>query len=137
MIWTDEKIATLTAKWLEGVTSPEIAALVGASEGAVRGKRSHLGLPSRAGEAAIEAFKAAGRARRSAKPAPPKAPPAKADLLGPLPGSRPKPWLQRGIGECAFPVGGESFNTLSCCEPVGRRGADYCGPHELIRRRRR
>ncbi len=46
---------------------------------------------------------------------------------------RPRPWLSRLPGECAFPVDGEGWTTRACCNPCGSRA--YCEPHlALIRR---
>lgn len=47
----------------------------------------------------------------------------------PAPASRsaPRPWVSRRIGECAYPVGGEGADTLSCCAPVAR--SCYCAEH--------
>ena len=45
---------------------------------------------------------------------------------------RPRPWLTRLPGECAFPVDGEEFRTRSCCNPCGR--AIYCAAHRAVMR---
>jgi hypothetical protein len=42
-------------------------------------------------------------------------------------GVRPRPWLQRAPGECAYPVAGEGAQVISCCQPVER--GDYCAGH--------
>lgn len=133
MIWTDEKVITLKAGWLSGLTAPEIAAMVGTTPAAVRAKRDHLGLPSRDGEVEYEASRQAVRCRRTLRPViPPKVAPPDPALMAPLPGSWPRPWLSRAFGECAFPVGGEGAETLSCCLPVKRSGRPYCKAHTKI-----
>lgn len=44
----------------------------------------------------------------------------------------PRPWITRGAAECAFPVGGEGADTLSCCNPTGDIGTTYCRHHQRI-----
>ncbi len=45
---------------------------------------------------------------------------------------RPRPWLTREKGECAFPVGGEGMTLQSCCNPCA--GSTYCRPHAAAMR---
>ncbi len=45
---------------------------------------------------------------------------------------RPRPWLTREKGECAFPVGGEGIGLRACCNPCGE--AAYCPPHAAAMR---
>ena len=45
---------------------------------------------------------------------------------------RPRPWLTRRLGECAFPVDGVEAQTRSCCNPCG--AAAYCGAHRAVMR---
>lgn len=133
MNWTDDKVEALKSGWRSGLTSREIGRRIGASDGAVRGKRSHLGLPARAGDAGREALREGGRRHRSARPAAPKGA-ALADRMGPLCGSTPRPWLQRRFGECCFPVSGSGSDTLSCCLPTAHSGGLYCAGHLTILR---
>lgn len=44
----------------------------------------------------------------------------------------PRPWLTRRAGECAFPVGGESWRTLSCCNSCA--DGPYCQAHKALMR---
>ena len=68
MSWTDERVETLKKMWSEGQSASQIAKeLGGVTRNAVIGKVHRLGLSNRAGAAA------------TAKPAPAKAKPAKAD----------------------------------------------------------
>lgn len=46
-------------------------------------------------------------------------------------GVTPRPWITRKFGECAYPVGGEEADTLSCCAPCGE-GARYCPDHSRV-----
>ena len=45
----------------------------------------------------------------------------------PLPGSTPRPWLERRFGECNWPIDGADGETLSCCLPAERFG--WCAEH--------
>jgi hypothetical protein len=45
---------------------------------------------------------------------------------------RPRPWLTRREGECAFPVDGEGHAVRSCCAPCP--GAVYCPLHRAAMR---
>ncbi|MGA2953786.1 MAG: hypothetical protein ABSD80_16280 [Caulobacteraceae bacterium] len=49
--------------------------------------------------------------------------------------ARPRPWLTRQPGECAFPVDGRGQETRSCCNPCGLQ--TYCRAHRRIARRGR
>lgn len=40
-----------------------------------------------------------------------------------------RPWMERGFGECKFPLG-ERGEILSCCNPVSRGG--YCEGHAAV-----
>ena len=42
--------------------------------------------------------------------------------------SRPRPWLTRDDGECAFPMEGERADIRSCCKPCQDR-SPYCPEH--------
>jgi len=44
----------------------------------------------------------------------------------------PRPWLTRGEGECAFPVGGRGWTALACCNACGPD--IYCAPHRAVMR---
>src|SRR6202008_3829349 len=72
----------------------------------------------------------APRPQPAAAPEPPRSPWREA-ALAPLPGAAPRLWLTRAFGECAFPVGGESEATLSCCAPTAGRSA-YCAAHHRV-----
>lgn len=51
---------------------------------------------------------------------------ARADAFAPLPGAHPKPWIERGFGECCWPVSDDG--ALSCCEPVF--SGSWCVAHD-------
>ena len=48
-----------------------------------------------------------------------------------VPGSTPRPLVSRKFGECAFPVEGDSHETLYCCLPV-KREKNYCKAHYRV-----
>ena len=41
---------------------------------------------------------------------------------------KPRPWLTRAAGECAWPVDGEGWRTRSCCSSCP--GETYCPAHK-------
>lgn len=56
--------------------------------------------------------------------------------VGEVAGSRPRPWMERGFGQCAWPVSGDGAAVLSCCAPcTGLRR--YCDPHFEVMFQRR
>lgn len=64
----------------------------------------------------------------SGPPVPKLSPTEISSRVGEVAGSAPKPWLQRGTGECAWPVRGVGADVWSCCGPcMGNRR--YCNPH--------
>jgi len=128
-VWTNEKIATLAEQWRLGAPASDIAALIGFSSSAVRGKRKRLGLPSRSPLALSAVFLERGTAlvghRRPDKPC--------GFAPAPLAGSTPRPWIQRGPRECAWPVAGQFGETWSCCLPA-EPGEAYCLGHLALKR---
>jgi GcrA cell cycle regulator len=144
MSWTDARIAQLVRLWAEGVSAGGIAEILGdVSRSAVLGKLHRMKLlGSRAEASAPRRYDGPvmGASRRApiaavipsaaAPPDPPRSPWREA-AFEPLPGVAPRPWLMRAVGECAFPVGGESDAALSCCAPTTRRSA-YCAAHHRI-----
>jgi hypothetical protein len=48
-----------------------------------------------------------------------------------VPGSTPRPLVSRKFGECAFPVEGDSHDTLYCCLPV-KPEKNYCKAHYRV-----
>jgi hypothetical protein len=119
----------LASAWASGAASAEIGQLVGVSASAVRGKRMRLGLPARSPLAVAIGNHERGLALSWA-PVPSRALPPPPP---PLAGSTPRPWLQRGPRECAWPVTAVSGETLSCCLPV-EPGGPYCLGHQTILR---
>lgn len=42
-----------------------------------------------------------------------------------------KPWTERAFGECAYPIGGEGADTVSCCA-ITKAGSSYCAGHHRL-----
>lgn len=132
--WADPKVvAALKDGLANGLQSKTIGAQIGASASAVRAARHRLGLAP----ASEEAVRISNRERGRALHAPPRrAPRAEPDAaaLMPLEGSNPRRWSQRRYGECAFPVGHDGEEILSCCNRIRRPAAAYCDAHIRILR---
>lgn len=58
--------------------------------------------------------------------APPPLVPMRHRAFEPLPGTSPRPWMDREAGECTWPVG----EGLSCCAPIHKRG--WCLTHFTV-----
>jgi len=58
----------------------------------------------------------------------------------PVEASNPKHWMERKFSQCAFPLSGNGYDTMSCCAPTD--GRSYCEAHRKVmyvpeRRRRK
>jgi len=42
----------------------------------------------------------------------------------------PRPWLDRAVGQCAFPIDGDDWLTRACCNPCD--GSGYCPDHRAL-----
>lgn len=134
--WTDELVATLKRLWADGLTAAECGQVMGVSRGTITGKLDRLGLLGERSkqikanaQAKSAARKAAALARAEARTTPAPRRPRVKDLPPVLIDvTKARPWITRGFGECAFPVGGEGADTLSCCLPTDD-GATYCAGH--------
>lgn len=152
--WTEERTNELIRLWTAGKSGTEIKVILGAvSRSAVIGKVHRLKLPKRPandrslgrinGKAGLakqraEAAKlhrsrdgvnngafAYNVARRLAQPKPRvEAAPIVLDA------THARPWIERGRGQCAYPVGGEGADTVSCCAPSGDH--TYCAGHRKV-----
>jgi GcrA cell cycle regulator len=148
MTWTDARIAQLARLWGAGVSASGIAEALGdVSRSAVLGKlhrlkllrsrqpasapRRYDGPTSAAGDVALRRLGAQREhGGRAAPPSPPKSP-WRESAFEPLAGTAPRLWLTREFGECAFPVGGDGEEILSCCAPVKPHSA-YCATHHKL-----
>lgn len=129
--WTDERAALALKWWREGVSATHIAKrLGGVSRSAVLGKvnRSKQDLGRQAPSLSLVHTPVVVPPRH-AKP-PGRAPRQIVDPKAwePLPGSSPRHWTTRQIGDCAWPIG----EFMSCCDGV-EKGQHYCTPHMDIR----
>lgn len=64
----------------------------------------------------------------------PRSPPIPLPVIEPAPpGENPRHWKTRTLMECAFPVGGDGADLISCCDPVivNKKGelTPYCTAH--------
>ena len=143
MAWTDDRVATLTKLWAEGLSASQIAKqLGGVTRNAVIGKVHRLGLsgrakpssPARKAAARKRAASSASRARTASKskpkavraPSVPRAPRvvAKAPVPPPPPPLEAKPMSN---GEFATIM---TITEHMCKWPIGDPGADnfrFCG----------
>lgn len=144
--WNDDNAALARRLYIdEGRSASAVAREIGASSrNAVIGKahRSGWGSPSkattqlniarasRAGAAATKARTAGHRPPpRPAAPRPASHPPIAAAAIDV---SNARPWLQRGLDECAYPVAGDGADTLSCCAPTPEGRSYYPGHSALM-----
>jgi hypothetical protein len=115
----------LVEAWGEGLTSPQIALLIGqgVTASAVRYRRVILGLKPRGAE--VEIF--GGKHKACPSPYKPRKP---APVLKLGPESRPKLWAEREGDDCAFPVGQDGEDMVICGGPIpaGAR-RPYCLHH--------
>lgn len=146
--WNADAVEKLKRLWRDGLSCTAIGKDMGVTRNAIIGKVGRLGLPKRS-KAVNQANQISGRKvfKRPHVAKPPTKPrvlkldaaaiarrqsmPTKAVDLAPLPESAPRPWITRHFGECAWPVGGEGADTLSCCARTG--GHVYCAGHLAIR----
>lgn len=151
--WTDERIELLKALWARGLSASQVAKqLRDTSRSAVIGKLHRLGVSNRGhafkpapvrigktGAAGLAKARAvSGTAPEPASQARPRGGILSSTRLKPMPpppasqpidATKAKPWTERRFGECAYPVGGEMADTLSCCLPAE---GNYCPRHRAI-----
>lgn len=136
--WTDERVERLKSLWAEGLSASQCAKrLGGVTRCAVIGKVHRLGMPRRMRQPASTpgprraplkvtntggARRVAAIVRLQAKEPPPM-PRETIDT------EFARPWVERGPGQCAFPVSGAGADTYSCCRPTK---ANYCAEHWRI-----
>ena len=142
--WTpgEDRLAKEMAE--QGRSASKIGKVLGRSRNAILGRFHRLGVKGKGKWAEVQyaaaKYCAAAKPKQlvvkpkrlvvvpKAEPAP--SPPAVFNLAD-YPHSRP--WLERRLGECAFPVGTRGGETYSCCAEPEDRGADvYCAQHREV-----
>lgn len=142
--WTPVLIERLKEERARGLSSAQIAKLLNRefrttfSRNAVIGKAARLGLTQ-------PALTTPSKPARVEKPITPPKPRALKPVPAPKPAPPPRPepvapadltvipatakhWIERAPCQCAWPVAGQGYETLSCCAPT-REGSAYCAPH--------
>lgn len=135
--WTAERVEMLRVLWVQGLSCSQIARQLGggATRCSVIGKAHRMGWqgrekpskPARVGKISRPRPRlvVGGAQAHRPKPRPPRA------IVDPkvweaLPGSTPRPFWERRLNDCKWPIDLEG-ETLSCCLPVDRLG--YCSHH--------
>ena len=142
MSWTDDRVATLTKLWADGLSASQIAAeLGGVTRNAVIGKVHRLGLSGRAKPANTSARKIKTAARggstynarpRALKPTGRTAPSAPSrpvieDI--PVPVSKKIDLVDLSEKTCKWPHGDPSGNDFHFCGNTPKEDAPYCEYH--------
>lgn len=139
--WTDERTETMRKLWADGWSASMIAEkLGGATRNAVISKAHRLGIQGRE-----EPQRPGGKNGYKVARPKPESKPRKPDvrtkpirpIMAPTPVPIPvgevpataRPWLERALGQCAYPVAGEGADTWSCCAPTDRT---YCAGHAAL-----
>lgn len=145
MTWTPEQTALAIKHWNQGKSAAMVAQIMNETFGteltrsAIIGRVGRLG-HQRAAPAALRSSTVVKLAKAKAirkhkvkeqwtptvreveKPKPVSAPVIVADV------SFARPWMERGSGQCAFPLG-ERYAVLSCCAPTAET---YCKAHRAM-----
>ena len=150
--WTPELTEFAIKHWRDGKSANMVASMMTAAFGTHFSRNAVIGRINRLGEnrpapAAPKMTVADQRARRKAAreanapkrlfreqfaetvrvakaPKPEPTPAVIADL------SFARPWLERGPGQCAFPIG-QRYEVQSCCAPIANADS-YCEAHRTI-----
>ena len=127
--WTPDVIRAARRFYLElGLSATESAQRLGTTRSALIAKAHRMGWaeerdPALATANLVRAGRVLSRMLQPAAPPRGPAPPRGARPVG----CKPKSWLERLPGECAFPVAGEGEAVMSCCASSG--AATYCAAH--------
>lgn len=134
--WQDAELALVTQLWGEGYSASQIAhRLEGRTRNAVIGCVSRLDLPERKCKRRTPVKRSGAATLRVARKRDPQIRHTRAEIREakrlaksrvwlPLPESNPVSLLERGIHQCAWPIG----EALFCGEPK-LRARSYCGAH--------
>lgn len=146
--WSSAETEYAIKHWLDGKPAADVARMLNATFGTNRSRNSIIGRINRLGHSRAAPSgprqstldrKAERKALRASNPpkvkfkaefrqyarklSPPKPLPAPAVILADV--SFARPWLERGRGQCAFPLG-ERHAVMSCCFPTEET---YCAAH--------
>ena len=147
MAWTDDRVATLTKLWADGLSASQIAKqLGGVTRNAVIGKVHRLGLSGRAKPSSPKRKTAS--APRAAKPKvkitrSPSAPPKPATLLPAITTPPPLEAKPMANGEfatvltitdhmCKWPIGDPGASDFRFCGRKTDPEEPYCVPHSQV-----
>jgi GcrA cell cycle regulator len=155
--WSEDQIAKLVKMWDLGASAASCAKQLGVTRNAVIGKihrlrnggyafnrqkmnpvQAALSRPPRKprlprerlneDNAMLARVRAAAKAAKAAKAEPKKVRDIPEAVPVIIDASFAKPWLERSFGECAYPIGGDGADTVSCCAP-NQLGSSYCAGH--------
>lgn len=136
--WPVEKVEALRELWAKGVKKADIAAQLRVSPHAITGKVYRMGFQRDDVKEKKVTFRAAAKKIIQAKPAPkPKSEPVQTKAPS-VPKFSPevdspnaRPWLERGYGECCYPIGVPERPALqmACCNKTPP-GKSYCTAHQ-------
>lgn len=147
MAWTDDRVATLTKLWAEGLSASQIAKqLGGVTRNAVIGKVHRLGLSGRAKpskprkKAAAGAKPSAPRTRTTRAPSAPRTPRVVAQAPTPPPPMEAKPMSNGEYATiltitdhmCKWPIGDPSKSDFRFCGRKTDPDEPYCTPHSMV-----
>jgi hypothetical protein len=141
-VWTAEKTEELRTLWLTPMTREQIAEQLGDgfTAGSVGAKGKRLKLANRRFKANAPARKAANRTRRAAADDAQQRAQIKSTfraehLFAPLEGVTPKPFHERRLDECRWPItdraDDDGVSRLSCCAPRVANSS-YCRTHRAL-----
>lgn len=154
MAWTEDRVATLSKLWADGLSASQIAKqLGGVTRNAVIGKVHRLGLSGRAKPSRPKPAKTTATARPKAAPKPakvtakaaaveskPKAKPAQLPATIEQPPLEAKP-LKDGTYAtiltitdhmCKFPIGDPKADEFRFCGRKTDPDEPYCTPHSMV-----
>ena len=157
-VWTDAITTEAKRLYIDlGRSASAVGREIGCSRCAVMGKAYREGWQRDGSVARINASRNRPAVFKAPKPPRPKAQPRarvvysiktgqpvrdpveprQVRMSGEVPGSNPKPWLERLSGECCWPVSGDGADVMSCCAPashIAGEGSVYCSAHWKARR---